>query len=114
MVVLVYDGDCGFCRRSLGWGRRLGVRVEAVPASAVDPAALGLTREQLAEAVWYVDEAGVRHRGHAAIARALRTSRWLPVRLAGRVLGSRPVSPLASRAYAWVATHRGRFPSWLG
>ena len=112
--MLVFDGDCGFCRHSLGWARRLGGRFEAVPSAAVDPAQLGLTRGQLAEAVWYVEDDGRLHRGHQAIARVLRTSRWLPVRLAGRLVGSRVASPLASRAYAWVAAHRGRFPGWLG
>ena len=111
--VLVYDGDCGFCRRSLGWARRLGGRFEAAPSASVDPVPLGLTREQLAEAAWYVDEGGL-HRGHQAVARVLGTSRWWPVRLAGSVVGSRVAAPLASRAYAWVASHRGRFPAWLG
>ena len=57
---------------------------------------------------------GSLHRGHEAVARALETSRWLPVRLMGRTVRSRVVSPLAGRAYAWVAAHRGRFPAWLG
>ena len=110
--MLVYDGDCGFCRRSLGWARRSAAGSRR-PVADVDPGPLGLTREQLAEAAWYVDEDGL-HRGHQAIARVLRTSRWWPVRLAGRVVGSRVAAPLASRAYAWVASHRGRFPAWLG
>ena len=112
--MLIYDGDCGFCRRSLGWARRLGGRFEAVPAGSVDPVALGLTRQQLTEAAWFVDDDGRLHRGHEAIARVLTTSRWWPVRLAGRLVGSRVLAPLASRAYAWVADHRGRFPGWLG
>ena len=112
--MLIFDGDCGFCRRSLGWARRLGGRFEAVPAAALDPATLGLTRQQLTEAAWFVDEDEQLHRGHEAVARVLMTSRWLPVRLAGRLVGSRVMAPLASRAYAWVADHRGRFPRWLG
>lgn len=112
--MLIYDGSCGFCRRSLRWGYAVGCRFEAVPASEVDPASLGLTPTNLAEAAWWVASDGSLHRGHEAVARALETSRWLPVRVAGRVVRSRVMSPLARRAYAWVATHRSRFPAWLG
>lgn len=112
--VIVYDGDCGFCRRTLRWAYAVGGRFEAVPAADVDPAALGLTDRDLAEAAWWIDADGTPHRGHLAVARALETSRWWPVRLLGRATGSRVLDPVASRAYAWVAANRGRFPSWLG
>lgn len=109
--MLIFDGGCGFCRRSLRWVYAAGGRFEAVPNAEVDPTPFGLTRDQLEEAVWWVASDGSLHRGHQAIARVLQTSRRLPVRVAGRVTGSRVLSPLASRAYAWVAAHRGRFPA---
>lgn len=112
--MLIFDGDCGFCRRSLGWAYAAGCRFEAVPAAEVDPAPHGLTSSDFAEAAWWVAADGSLHRGHAAIARVLETSRWWPVRLAGRLVRSRPVAPLAARGYAWVAANRGRFPAWLG
>lgn len=112
--MLIFDGGCGFCRRSLGWLRSAGCRFEAVPSSDVDPATLGLTRSDFAEAAWWVAEDGSVHRGHEAIARALETSRWWPVRVGGRAVRSRLVSPVAARAYAWVAANRSRFPAWLG
>ena len=112
--MLIFDGDCGFCRRSLRWGYAVGCRFEAVPASEVDPVALGLRPADLAAAAWWVAPDGSLHRGHEAVARALETSRWLPVRLVGRMLRSRVVGPLARRGYAWVAEDRGRFPAWLG
>lgn len=112
--MLIYDGGCGFCRRSLGWARALGARFEAVPAGDVDPATYGLTERDLAEAAWWAEDDGTVLRGHEAVARVLRTSRWWPVRLLGRVVASRPVAPLSRRAYAWVAQNRSRFPSWLG
>ena len=112
--MLIFDGGCGFCRRSLRWGYAAGCRFEAVPAADVDPAPIGLTRADLAEAAWWVAPDGSLHRGHEAIARALATSRWLPVRVTGRFVRSRVVSPLARRGYAWVAANRSRFPSWLG
>lgn len=112
--MLIYDGGCGFCRRSLGWARALGGRFEAVPADRVGPAAVGLTAEQLADAAWWVEADGTTYGGHLAIARVLRTSSWWPVRLLGRLVGSPAVDPLARRVYAWVAANRHRFPAWLG
>ena len=103
--MLIYDGDCGFCRRTVGWARALGVTCEMRPSAEVDLPALGLTAEDAAAAAWYVD-GGRRYAGHEAVAMALRSSRRPVVRLAGRVVGSRPMRPLASRAYAWVAGHR--------
>jgi predicted DCC family thiol-disulfide oxidoreductase YuxK len=113
-VVLVYDGACGFCRRTVRWARAVGGRFDAVPSSDVDPGPLGLTRADLDAAAWWVERDGTLLRGHDAVARTLRTSRWLPVRLLGRLVGSRAAAPGARRAYAWVAAHRSRFPAWLG
>lgn len=112
--MLIYDGDCGFCRRSLGWARALGGRFEAVPADRVDPASVGLTSEQLRAAAWWVEPDGATYGGHLAIARVLRTSRWWPVRWLGRLVGSRALDPVGRRVYAWVAANRHRFPGRLG
>lgn len=112
--MLIYDGGCGFCRRSLRWAYAAGGRFDATPASDVDALALGLSAQDLAEAAWWVEPDGSLLRGHEAVARVLRTSRWWPVRLLGRVVSSRPVSPISRRSYAWVAANRSRFPAWLG
>ncbi len=112
--MLIYDGGCGFCRRSLRWAYAAGGRFEAVASRDVDPAAYSLTEQDLAEAAWWVEADGTLLRGHEALARVLRTSRWWPVRLLGRVVASRPVAPASRRAYAWVAANRSRFPAWLG
>lgn len=108
--VLIYDGDCGFCRRSLGWARRLGATCPAQPWQAIDLAAVDLSEAQVIEAAWYVDDAGRRYGGHEAIAMTLRSSRWRLVRLLGRVIGSRVLRPVAAPAYAWVARNRHRMP----
>jgi len=76
--VLIFDGGCGFCRRSLRWAYAAGGRFEAVSNQEVDPAPLGLTHAELREAVWWVAPDGSLHRGHEAIAQALLTSRWFP------------------------------------
>ena len=107
--VLIYDGECEFCRRSLGWARSLGATCAAVPYQQVELTAFGLTEAAAAEAAWFV-AAGRRWRGHQAVAMVLRSSRWAPVRGAGRLLGSPLSRPVASRVYDWVAANRSRLP----
>lgn len=107
--MLIYDGDCGFCQRSLGWALRLGITCEHRPSHQVDLAAHGLSEQDVIEAAWYVD-GDRRLRGHEAIAGALRTSRHAPVRWLGAVVGSRVLRPVAVRVYAWVARNRHRLP----
>jgi predicted DCC family thiol-disulfide oxidoreductase YuxK len=108
-VVLIYDGACGFCRRSVRWARALGADCPAVPYQEVDLVGYGVTRREAADAAWFV-RGSRRWRGHEAVAMALRSSRFVPVRWAGLLLGTRFVSPVASRAYEWVAANRGRLP----
>ena len=107
--MLIFDGDCGFCQRSLGWALRLGITCEHRPSHQVDLAAPGLSEQDGFEAAWYVD-GDRRLRGHEAIAGALRTSRHAPVRWLGAVVGSRVLRPVAVRVYAWVARNRHRLP----
>jgi predicted DCC family thiol-disulfide oxidoreductase YuxK len=107
--VLIYDGDCAFCARSLGLARRLGATEPAQPWQALDLDAYDLTEADVTEAAWFIAE-GVRARGHEAVARMLQSSTHASVRLVGRVVGSRLLRPIASRAYAWVAAHRHELP----
>jgi predicted DCC family thiol-disulfide oxidoreductase YuxK len=107
--VLIYDGDCGFCKRSLGWAITLGITCEYAPWQEVDLDELGLSEDDVQEAAWYVAE-GRRWRGHEAIARSLRTSRYLPVRAAGWLLGTRVLAPVGRRVYQWIADHRYQLP----
>ena len=108
--LLVYDGDCAFCRRAVALALdRMKVACRAVPWQQADLAALGLTPEEAAEAVWWV-EPGVRKvRGHQAVAAALRHGRpaWRPV---GRLLGTPALDKVAAAGYDLVARNRHRFP----
>ena len=109
MGLLIYDGDCGFCKRSLGWGRKLGVEAPAVAWQELDLAGHGLTEREVSEAAWFLEGEG-RWRGHEAVAQALRTSRHAAVRALGVLVGSRIAGPIAAPAYAWVARHRHQLP----
>ena len=77
--MLIYDGDCAFCVRSLGWARRLGATVEAQPWQSLDVGAYGLTEQDVTEAAWFITD-DVRARGHEAIAETLKTSSDVSVR----------------------------------
>ena len=101
---LVYDGDCGVCRRSVGFVRRRAraSTPEPVPYQEVDvPEGADPTRSVLlvdGDRVW--DES-------AAVVRVLWSLRGLwPV--AGGALWLVP-RPLRDRGYRWVARNRHRF-----
>lgn len=106
--VLLYDADCGFCTataRRLPL-LRLGVEVRAL--QECDLAALGVDEARARVEMPFVDGTGV-HYGHRAYAAALQHGHQ-PLRLLGRVLGSRLLDGPAGAAYHWVATNRHRLP----
>ena len=107
--VLVFDGDCGFCTTCVGVLERIGPDAEIVAWQLTDLAALGITEEQGAEAVQWVEPDGAVRSGHEAIAAALGSAGrfW---RLAGRLLLLPGISWLTARAYRLVADNRYRLP----
>ena len=107
--VLLFDADCGFCTRSARWLGERASSYEMVPWQGFDIAAHGITAEAAAERIHAVDGDHVRV-GHEAIAAALRGARPRWLRAAGRVVGSRALAPIASRAYDWTAAHRHQLP----
>lgn len=107
---LVYDADCGFCTRAAKWAERHlrdGNRV--APSYSLDQKAVGLIQAQLDEQAWWLDDDGTKVGGHEAIAAGMKEC-GQPYAAAGAVLGSRPLRPLARRAYALVARNRHRLP----
>lgn len=108
--VFLYDGDCGFCTRSaLLLRRHASPAVRIVAWQTTDLTPLGVTDAQCASAVQHV--AGNRvSSGPFAIADALRDAPELPWRLAGRLLGLRPVAWIAWPLYRLVARNRHRLP----
>jgi predicted DCC family thiol-disulfide oxidoreductase YuxK len=108
--LLVYDGDCAFCRRAVTVAlSRMKVACRAVPWQEVDLAALGLTAEQAAEAVWWVEPGGRKVKGHEAVAAALRHGRPA-LRPVGRLLEAPALNSLAAAGYDLVARNRHRLP----
>lgn len=108
--MLVFDGDCGFCTSSARWiERRLPSDVAVEPWQSLDLDVLGLTAADVTAAAWWLEPDGRRHRGHAAIGRALIAAggRW---RLIGRVIVTPPTSWVALLVYALVARNRHHLP----
>ena len=107
--MLVYDGDCAFCARCVRLAERIGPDAEIVAFQLADLAELGLTEEQAAAALQWVEVDGTVRSGHEAIAAMLCTAGpgW---KVAGRALLLPGVSWLAARAYRLVAENRNRLP----
>ncbi len=105
--LLVYDGDCGFCRGSVAWvlERDRPGRIDARPFQAEEVLeAAGVDRREAERAAWLVAPDGRRWAGADAAARVLRLlPGWA---LAGRLLGAPPVIWAARPVYRWIAGHR--------
>ena len=109
-VLLVFDGDCGFCTTSARWiEKRLADEVGVEPWQSLDLQSIGLTESDVTSAAWWIDDSGQPHRGHMAIGHALNSSHgvW---RLVGRAIITPPVSWIARPAYWFVARYRYRLP----
>jgi predicted DCC family thiol-disulfide oxidoreductase YuxK len=107
-AVLVFDGECGFCTRALGWIRLLDAhsRLTTLPLQAPGaPERVGSTRAACKETLHTLVEGELRT-GAAAVNAAVSVAlgrRW-PLRLYART------ADLQERVYGWVARNRGRLP----
>lgn len=106
-AVILYDRDCGFCRRSLAgildWDRHGRLRPVALQDPEADALLEGMDEERKLASWHLVTDDGAVHSGGAAAGPLLRL---LP--------GGRPAAWLADtfprttdRAYRWVARNRG-------
>ncbi|HTS18977.1 MAG TPA: lipase maturation factor family protein [Verrucomicrobiae bacterium] len=109
--VLIFDGDCNFCRRWISrWRESTADRVEYIPLQ--DPSIASrfpeLPRAQCEQSVQLVDTDGAIYSAAEAVFRSLacaprhRWSLWLYQRLPG-------VSPVTESFYRFVAKHRTGF-----
>jgi predicted DCC family thiol-disulfide oxidoreductase YuxK len=74
-LILVYDGECGFCTRLARWVERRDREHRVVVRPSQDPGlieSLGLTPAEVGRAAWVVEPGGRRFEGAAAINRVLR------------------------------------------
>ncbi|WP_092597140.1 thiol-disulfide oxidoreductase DCC family protein [Actinopolyspora xinjiangensis] len=109
LPVLIYDGDCGFCTRSVRLADGLPVRVRSVPWQEAELERLGVPEQRARREVVLVDESHRLHGGAAAVAALLRHCRG-PWRFAGAILAAPVVRTLAEGVYRLVADNRHRLP----
>ncbi len=105
-ATVLYDGECGFCTRSVALLERLDWfgRLDALRIAEVDPARLPVSPELLEREMGLVDEAGEVWYGADAFAElSVRTPLLWPMAVALRVPG---VLPLSRPLYRFVARHR--------
>lgn len=109
-MLLIFDGDCGFCTTSARWiERRLPEGVRVAPWQILDLDEFALTEHDVTTAAYWVDDAGRAHRGHLGIGRALMAAggAWP---LVGRLIVLPPISWVARPIYALIAKNRHRMP----
>lgn len=112
-MILVYDGQCGFCIRSARWiEARLPADARVEPWQSLELEEVGLSRPDVRTAVWWIDARGpgtTRCRGAEAIGRSLVAAGgvWAAV---GRLIIHPPLSWLARPVYALIAANRHRLP----
>ncbi len=103
MAHLVYDADCGFCRRILTrYGRFLRRDVHPQPLQEFRSDDPRLQRHELEQAITLVLDDGQAYSGAEAVARAVGGAA-----LVYFVPGLRQ---LADLTYGWVAQNRHRLP----
>jgi predicted DCC family thiol-disulfide oxidoreductase YuxK len=109
--VLIFDGDCGFCSTCVRIAQRiLPADVSAIPWQRVpDLGAYGLTPEDAAASVQWVDSSGSLASGHEAVAHLLMAAGGVWA-LVGRSLLLPGIRTIAAFVYELVARHRQRFP----
>lgn len=107
--LLLYDADCGFCRRAAGLAprMRLGTGVRAM--QDVDLARLGVDAQRATREMPFVGIDGKVVYGHSAVAAALLTGN-VALRLVGRFVGSALLERPMAAAYGWTARNRGSLP----
>jgi len=108
--ILVFDGRCGFCTRSVEWAlARLRAPLRAVPYQALDLAAHGLAEAEVRRAAQLLVPGRVPVGGHRAVAGVLLLCR-APWSALGRVMSVPPASWLAALGYRLVARFRRYLP----
>jgi predicted DCC family thiol-disulfide oxidoreductase YuxK/uncharacterized membrane protein YphA (DoxX/SURF4 family) len=107
--LLIFDGDCNFCRRWISrWQEITGEGVDYVPLQAprVAEEFPELSREALEAAVHLIEPSGAVWQGADAVFRALACRRRWPLWLYQNIPGAAWV---CDRAYRLVARHRAFF-----
>lgn len=107
-ALLIYDGDCAFCKQSLKWAlAKLPEFSRYVAYQKVDFRQFGLELEDVQSQVWLI-EGGRNLGGHRAVSWLFRQQKPLGWRSLGLLIDV--FSPISALVYKWVANNRHRLP----
>jgi predicted DCC family thiol-disulfide oxidoreductase YuxK len=107
--ILIFDGDCGFCTRSVNVFKRLPIDAEVTAYQFADLELYGTTEERASHEVLWVDRSGRVHGGAQAIARLLVSAGGFYA-VGGTLLRMAPLRWAAAGAYRLIANNRQRMP----
>src|SRR5436305_13967591 len=116
--VMIYDGDCAFCRaRVEGWREAVGSQIDFVPFQEAAAKLPQIPEREFRRAVHFIDAGGRVSRGAEAVFRAMascgrkRLLLWLYVSLP-------PFAFAAELVYRFIAANRGPitwvYRTWYG
>ena len=107
-ALLIYDGDCAFCKQSLKWALgKLPEFCRYVAYQKVDFSEFGLKLIDVQSQVWLI-EGDRKHGGHHAVSWLFRQQKSLWWRTLGLIIET--FSPISAIVYKWVANNRHRLP----
>lgn len=109
MVLLIFDGDCSFCTRSVEH-LRTGTQLEWVPWQRVELEQYGISEAEALRSVWLIDGGRVVASGATAFSTLLERSPRRSWRAAGKLMALPGVRAVAAAAYRVVARYRHKLP----
>ena len=110
-LVLIYDGDCQFCRLSLDFGLRILKKFPLhVAFQRINPEDFGLTEEQVKSQIWTVGGDKPPSGGHLAVAVLLEMQANPLYRALAWLIRTPPTSWIAKKLYFFIAANRHRLP----
>ena len=98
-IVIIYDGECGFCKECVKWVLTR-ITATAIPFQSADLSHYGLTYERCSKEVVVVINGKV-FGGAGAVAKLLRASGYKKLATLLKLSG-----PLGRKGYSWVAANR--------
>ena len=110
-LVLIYDGDCQFCRLSLDFGLRTLKKFPLYVAfQKINPSEFGLTEEQVKSQIWTVGGDQPPAGAHLAVSVLLGIQSNPIYRTLGWLIRTPPTSWLAKKLYFFIASNRHQLP----
>ena len=107
-ALLIYDGDCAFCKQSLNWAlTKLPQFSRYVAYQSINPSDYGLSTDQVKQKVWLVD-GKQRLSGHRAVAWLFCNQDAFGWRMLGWLI--RVGGPVSALSYFFIAANRHRLP----